>query len=231
MTILGIQNCAAEDFGLIETHLTGLGHEFRVLQAEQEAEYPALEEIQGVVIGGTPISVCAIDDHPFLQKETAFLENAMGANKPCLGVCFGGQALAQLLGATVRRNERMEIGGYEVRLTPRGLEGPALDGFPPTFPVFQWHGDTFEIPPGADLLVEGDDCLNQMFRKGNVLGVQFHLEVTHVEAGKWADQYASELKIFGKTRDEIVQECREREDEMGNLTGLLVRNFLALMEG
>ncbi|MCK5573422.1 MAG: hypothetical protein KAJ12_11710 [Bacteroidetes bacterium] len=98
MTILGIQNCAAEDFGLIETHLTGLGHEFRVLQAEQEAEYPALEEIQGVVIGGTPISVCAIDDHPFLQKETAFLENAMGANKPCLGVCFGGQALAQLLG-------------------------------------------------------------------------------------------------------------------------------------
>ncbi len=125
----------------------------------------------------------------------------------------------------------MEIGGYEVRLTPRGLEGPALDGFPPTFPVFQWHGDTFEIPPGADLLVEGDDCLNQMFRKGNVRGIQFHLEVTHVEAGKWADQYASELKIFGKTRDEIVQECREREDEMGNLTGLLVRNFLALMEG
>ena len=229
--LLGIQNCATEGFGLFETHLAEQGKDFLILQADHDAEYPNLEEVGGVIIGGTPISAYTISDHPFLQKEAAFLEKALEANKPCLGICFGAQALAQLLGAKVRRNERMEIGCYEVRLTSQGRRDPVLNGFPSTFPVFHWHGDTFEIPPGADLLAEGDDCRNQMFRRGNVIGIQFHLEVTHEEAGKWAERYVSELRTVGKTENEIVAECREKEAEMDNLAGLLVRNFLALGEG
>ena len=231
MTILGIQNCATEGFGLFETHLGRQGTDFRILRADRDAEYPDPEKIQGVIVGGTPIPAYTIDAHPFLQREAAFLEKALEANKPCLGICFGAQFLAQLLGARVRRNASMEIGCYEVRLTSQRRRDPLLNGFPVTFPVFHWHGDTFEIPHGADLLVEGDDCRNQMFRRGNVTGIQFHLEVTHEEAGKWAEQYASELKTFGKTRNEIVSECREREVEMGHLARRLVRNFLGLVAG
>jgi GMP synthase (glutamine-hydrolysing) len=155
----------------------------------------------------------------------------MDARKPCFGICCGAQLLAQLLGARVGRCEQMEIGGYQVRLTPAGREDPLLDGFPPCFPVFHWHGDTFDVPDGAELLVEGELCRNQLFRRGNVVGVQFHLEVTCEEAETWADVYAGELAGAGKSKAQVSAECRERQPEMEVLAARLLGNFLEIISG
>ena len=134
--------------------------------------------------------------------------------------------IAQILGATVRRNPVMEIGGYEVSLTAAGERSPLLRDFPGRFPVFHWHGDTFDIPEGAQHLVEGDLCRNQMFRLGNAVGVQFHLETSADEAAIWAAAYPQELECMAKTPEQVVGECGQREARRRTLAARLVSNFL-----
>lgn len=225
MKILAIQNCEIEGFGLYDEYLLAQESEHRVVHAYRERALPPVEAFDAILIGGTPISAYDARDFPFLQRECEYLRQALAARKPCFGICCGAQILAQLLGAEVRKCSRREIGGYEVRLTSAGQSDPLLDGFPLSFPVFHWHGDTFEIPVGAQLLVEGDDCRNQVFRCGNVVGVQFHLEVTSNDASVWADEYAAELAELGKTKAQVVTECREREREMRPLAYRLLHNF------
>ena len=191
----------------------------------RDHSFPLLEECDAIFVGGTPISAYEWHAHPFLLDEYEFLRTAVAAGKPCFGICCGAQILAQILRARARTCEHKEIGGYEVRLTSAGQMDSLLDGFPPQFSVFQWHGDFFDIPAGADLLVAGEVCRNQLFRKGNIVGVLFHLEVTSEEASKWADEYADELAEVGKSKSQVVAECRQREQNMKDLANRLMDNY------
>ena len=228
MKILAIQNCSAEGFGCYERYLLAWGIEVRVVHAYRDDPLPAVNGVDAILVGGTPISAYVAHEHAFLRRECEYLRLAMMADKACFGICCGGQVLAQLLGASVGKCAQKEIGGYEVWLTDAGQRDGVLNGFPARFPVFHWHGDTFAVPDGGELLVEGEGCRNQMFRRGNVIGVQFHLEVTSREAGVWAEEYADELAACGKTRADVIRECQEREEEMVALAGVLMENFLKL---
>ena len=157
----------------------------------------------------------------------AYLGKAVKNEKPYFGICGGAQLLAKLSGAEVRKNPVMEIGSYGVRLTAAGKKSGFFAGFPDTFSVFQWHGDTFDIPAGAKLLVRGTDCKNQAFSYGNCLGLQFHLEVTSQAAGKWADQHKNELERTRKTKKQIVNECKIGEGQMRNLACKLIKSFFS----
>lgn len=226
MNLLVIQNCAAEGIGLYECLLTEQStHHVRVHPYRGEP-FPAVDDYDALIVGGTPISAYHVDEHPFLLEEWAYLAAALRLGKPCLGICFGGQLLARLLGAEVRRNPVMEIGGYEVTLTAAGRQDPLFRGFPESFPVFHWHGDTFDVPVGATLLVEGQDCRNQCFRYRNSVALQFHLEVTSSDAADWADEYPQELRLVGKTKEQVVRECRASEEEMRRLARLLLDNYM-----
>ena len=119
-----------------------------------------------------------------------------------------------------------EIGVYELELTSAGKSDPLLSGFPTVFPAFQWHGDTFRIPEGAELLVKGQTCPNQMFRCGNAVGVQFHLETTASEAEAWAGAYRDELIEVGKTNGELLSELFVSEPEILNLGRTFIANFI-----
>ncbi|UCE18000.1 MAG: type 1 glutamine amidotransferase [Gemmatimonadota bacterium] len=226
MKILAIQNCEIEGFGFYEQHLVDRGIDYRLIHAYDECSFPPVDECDAFLIGGTPISANEVREHTFLLEEYEYLSGAIAAGKPCFGICCGAQILAQILGAQVRKCEQMEIGGYEVRLTPAGQSNPLLDGFPLQFPVFQWHGDTFDLPADAELLVEGDVCRNQMFRKGNIAGMLFHLEVTTKEAVKWAEEYADELAEVDKSKEQVVSECHQQEQKMKPLANRLMDNFL-----
>jgi len=177
-------------------------------------------------VGGTPISAYEIHRHNFLRKEWRYLKKVVKLNKPYFGICFGGQILARLLGAKVRRNKVMEIGGYDVKLTSDGKKSRFFKDFPAKFPVFHWHGDTFDAPKGAKLLVEGEDCKNQSFSYKNALALQFHLEITSKDAEEWARKYANEMVRVNKTRNQVVDECRVREKTMKKLAYKLLDNFL-----
>ena len=134
--------------------------------------------------------------------------------------------LAKLLGGEVVKSPNKEIGGYTVKLTEEGVADPLYHGFPAEFPVFHWHSDMFTVPPGGQLLATGDPCPVQSYRKGNVWGVIFHLEITSRDAERWANTYPDEPKAIGKTREQVLAECRETEDDMSKLAERLMRNFL-----
>jgi len=226
--VLIIQNDPPETLGLYEQYLKEntkltLLHAYKM---EQDQKFPPVNQFSHFIIGPTPISANDAHNHEFLRKEWAYLKEIIDSGKPCLGVCCGGQMLAKLLGGEVVKSPSKEIGGYMVKLTEQGASDPLYQGFPPEFPVFHWHSDMFTVPPKGELLATGDPCPIQSFKKGNVWGVIFHLEITSRDAERWADAYPEEPKAIGKTREQVLSECREAESEMKNLAEKLMQNFL-----
>ena len=115
--------------------------------------------------------------HPWLKIEKAFLRDAIEQRVPILGVCLGAQLIAAALGARVYANPVKEIGWFPVRAVR-----PAADdafSFPDECLAFHWHGETFDLPPGAVHPAESEGCRAQAFQIGrDVIGLQFHLEIT-----------------------------------------------------
>jgi GMP synthase-like glutamine amidotransferase len=226
MNVLVIQNCKTEGIGLYEKYLKEKGIGYHIFPAYSGKRFPSIKRFDAFIGAGTPVSVNELHKHRFLKNEWRYLKKVIQLNKPYLGICFGGQLLARLLGAKVEKNPVMEIGGYEVKLTSAGKGNRFFKGFPNRFPVFHWHGDRFDLPKKAKLLVQGTDCKNQAFSYNKAVALQFHLEVTSREAGIWADKYKNELKRVHKTKEQVVKESQIREKEMKKLAFLLLDNFL-----
>jgi GMP synthase (glutamine-hydrolysing) len=228
--VLVIQNDAPETLGLYETFLREkteltLVHAYKMRESD---EFPPVKEFDAFVVGPTPIPANDALSHDFLRKEWKYLREIVDSGKPTLGVCCGGQILARILGGEVKKSPTMEIGIYEATLTDQGVWDPLFRGFPPVFPVFHWHSDMFTVPPGGELLATGDPCPIQSFSKGNVRGVIFHLEITAEDAEKWAAAYPEEPAHIGRTAEQVIRECMEKEPEMARLSMRLVDNLLAM---
>jgi GMP synthase (glutamine-hydrolysing) len=147
---------------------------------------PNVEKYDGLIILGGPMCVDQIDSHPHLLTEIAAIRQAMELQMPVLGICLGAQLIATALGAKVRKNPSKEIGWYDVTPTTAGLDDPLFSCFNGTEKIFQWHGDTFDIPHGAEQLATSPDCANQAFRFGDrTYGLQFHLEVNEALIERW----------------------------------------------
>ncbi len=229
--VLIIQNDPVENLGLYEALLrertvVDVAHAYSMEAGEH---FPDTEGYSAFIVGPTPISANEVEKHPFLAREWEYLSRVVGSCKPVLGVCCGGQMLARLLGGEVVRGPRKEVGGYTVKLTDAGAADPLFRGFPRNVPVFHWHSDMFKVPPSGVLLARGDPCPIQAYALRNVRGVIFHLEIDHREAERWASAYPDELAAVGKTKEQVLEECREREPEMRRLVEMLIDNFLTLV--
>lgn len=142
--------------------------------------------LAGLIVMGGPMNVDQTDDYPFLATEREWLRAAVSAGLPTLGVCLGAQMLARSLGAAVRPNPVKEIGWYEVEALAAAADDPLFAGCQLHETVFQWHGDTFDLPPGGVHLVRGATCHHQAFRVGLAAwGLQFHLEITAAMIADW----------------------------------------------
>lgn len=164
-----------------------------------------------VVSMGGPMNVYEDWKFPFLADETAFLQRAIAADIPVIGICLGAQLIARAWGARVYRAPVEEIGWGTVRLTGEGREDPLFQGIPETMNVLQWHGDTFDVPDGGVLLAAGEDVPHQAFRVGRAWGLQFHVEVDRPMLADWFSD--SELKdsILGRyatIRDDFDETAR-----------------------
>ncbi len=230
MHVLLIQNCPLEGFGRYESHLAERGYSYRVLHPYRHCEFPPVDDYDVLVVGGTPISALAVNEHQFLELEWQFLAKALESQRPCFGICFGGQLLARLLDGNVHRGANTEIGGYEVELTGPGRSDPLFENFPDRFPVFQWHSDVFEPNPDTATMAAGRDGTAQAFRIGTAVGLQFHLEVSAADAALWADAYHAELTSVGRDKATVVAECQEREARMGHLADTILDNYFKLIE-
>jgi len=153
---------------------------------EQSKGLHSLDDAAALLILGGPMNVDETDRYPFLAREVASAREAVERKLPVLGICLGAQLIAKALGARVYANREKEIGWYEVERTPAAADDPLFCGFHEKETVFQWHGDTFDLPVGATLLARSPACRHQAFRYGsNGYGLQFHVEVTEEMIREW----------------------------------------------
>jgi GMP synthase (glutamine-hydrolysing) len=159
----------------------------------------------------------AFDDSiPFVPREVRLFEEAIESGVPILGLCFGGQLLARVLGSRVYRSQHSEIGWLPVRTNDPDLVGSG--------PWFQWHFDVFTAPPGARLIAETDVCV-QAYVAGRSLGLQFHPEVTPDIMDEWVSVYPHELEAEGVDPRGLLEETRRRAVESRAATWRLLDRF------
>ncbi len=187
--MLVLQHHPTSPAGLVAEEAAALGVRLEVVDAQHGCDLPAdATSYDGLLILGGTMS--ALDDHlcrhfpPLLDlvRELAARET------PVLGLCLGGQLLARAFGGRVHRRRHGEFGFLPLRPTAQAADDPLLAGTPDPVPVMQWHDDSFDLPPGAVPLLEGDPCRWQAFRVGgSVWGFQGHLEVTREDALVWSE--------------------------------------------
>lgn len=172
---------------------------------------PDPADVSGVVVLGGEMSAGDDDRHPFLGPERAFLRAAHGAGTPILGICLGAQLLAAALGGEAVPSPLAELGFHPVAATAEGCRDPILGGFARVPAVFQWHEDTFTLPPGATLLYRRDGVPNQAFRAGRAWGVQFHLEATTELVAGWCERFEPALRErWRRSPADVIAEAHAR---------------------
>lgn len=176
MRIHYLQHVPFEDLANIQAWAEKRGHETSGTMLFRDEPLPDLNGFDWLVIMGGPMNIYEHNRYPWLVREKEFIGRAIAADKIVLGICLGAQLMADVLGGGVRRNEHKEIGWFPVRLTPEAKSSKIFRVLPDNFVAFHWHGDTFDIPPGALRMAESQACKNQAFEFHRAVGLQFHLE-------------------------------------------------------
>lgn len=189
MQVQVLQHVPFEGLGSIAAWLSERGAAVHTTRFYQPPVLPDPRSIDLVIAMGGPMSVNEEREYPWLKEEKAFVRKAVDGGTAVLGVCLGAQVIASALGARVFAHAHKEIGWFPVQAVSTDADAFR---FPPQTTVFHWHGETFDLPPGAIHLAKSAGCNNQAFQIGrNVIGLQFHLETTP------------------ETADQLIRHCRD----------------------
>ena len=194
-TIAIIQHARHDGPGYLGSWLQARGQAFTVYCMFEGATLPPHASAHsGWCILGGPMS--ANDPVPYFDALLERIREAIAADIPVIGHCLGGQLMARALGGTVQASEHVEIGWSHLEV----IHPEATQWFGPEaqvgtrLPLFQWHGESFSIPPGAQWLVRGVHCAHQAFAVGSKhLAMQFHCEVDEAKVRTWLELDAHEL--------------------------------------
>jgi GMP synthase (glutamine-hydrolysing) len=233
-----LQHTPEERGGLFEKILEEAGWVLDVRPLFTGVKLPdSLKEHGLVLILGGPMSANDEAFHPFIKEEIPFIRKALKIGHPVLGLCLGAQLMAKALGARVYPGPYKEIGWYWLNQTPSGRSDPLFSRLDPYFLVFQWHGETFDLPAEACGLAGNQAYPNQAFRYGEAAyGLQFHLEITKPMMKVWLSSWAEEIRearpqpitaqsILGEGKIYLERVNRQARDLFGRFVRMAEENF------
>jgi GMP synthase-like glutamine amidotransferase len=178
---------------------------------------PPLDGFDAMIVMGAPWSVYGDEVAPWIDDALDAIREAVARNVPILGICFGAQAFAHAMGGRARRADDHEVGWREVQ-----TDYPTLI---PTGPWFMWHGDTFDLPPGATAVASTPVGV-QAFTMGPHICVQFHPEATPDMVAGWLAHSDADFRRAGIDPADVLEETRRREPEAQARATALVDRFL-----
>jgi GMP synthase (glutamine-hydrolysing) len=181
-----------------------------------------------LVLGGA-MNVDEEERHGWLTEEKALLRELLSREMPLLGLCLGGQLVAEAAGAAPRRAARPEIGWHRVEVTPEGADDPLLGPLAPAFEAFQWHSYEFPLPPGAVPLARSEVCLQAARVGEGAWALQFHPEVSRADALHWVEDFDSDPDAvrIGLDPAALGPETEAKIDAFNELGRELCRRWLA----
>jgi GMP synthase (glutamine-hydrolysing) len=219
MSVLILKNVSSEGPGTIEDHLRESGIPYRVVDLATE-DLPSAEKTDTLVIMGGPMSVNEADIHPYIKKEVELVLDFIRMDKKVFGVCLGAQIMASALGARVYPGAKKEIGWLDIELQEEGVRDslmaklavhPKAGDFWKKFRVFHWHGETFDLPPGAVRLARSDLYPNQAFRYGkNAYAFQFHIEVGKETVYEWLKDESVDMDRIVRDTEQYYEDYHQR---------------------
>jgi GMP synthase (glutamine-hydrolysing) len=209
-TLLAVRHLHCEHLGALEPLFVAEGYTVRYVEAPT-ARLSEQAPADLLVLLGGPISVNDDRDYPFLNEELAFVGAQLRAERPVLGLCLGAQLMARSLGARVYPMGHREIGWAPLSMTAAGGRHALRHVLTPGLEVLHFHGETFDLPPSAELLASTPLCRNQAFSLGpRALGLQPHPEVTAPQLESWWVAHTAELTAAGLSIPRLREESYER---------------------
>jgi GMP synthase-like glutamine amidotransferase len=201
------------------------GHQLHQTYVSEGEGLPSADEMDWLMVMGGSQHVWEEDANPWLVQEKTLIKSVMGQRKLILGICFGAQLVAEILGAQVFSNSHEEIGWHEVILTREGRESFLFRDIPDKFTTFHWHSDHFSLPHGCVSLAFSEPTSNQAFIRGDdpVVGLQFHPEYTREMVTYFSeeegDKWAPDLFVSGK--ENVLRETAQIPDTYWLMEALL----------
>lgn len=195
MRILVVQNYDNTGLGQVGAALAEAGAELDLRVAHRGDPLPAdaCGHDAAVILGGGQ-NALADDDYPYIPALLDLIRDFDRRDRAMLGICLGSQLMARAFGGTNQIGGASEFGWQKVGLTEAAREDPVLGRLPNEFSIFQWHDDTFTLPPDVAHLALSAVAANQAFRVGRAgYAVQFHFEADRRLVREWNGLFADYL--------------------------------------
>jgi GMP synthase-like glutamine amidotransferase len=219
-----LQHVAYETPGYLTGWINWNGFSLSYTKFFEEFQLPSHDTYDVLLVMGGYMSVNDEEQFQWLKQEKNFIAEAVHLNKKVIGICLGSQLIASALGARVYPNYEKEIGFFPVAFNTRHQ---FLKDVPQLAYVFHWHGETFDMPEGAELIACSKACLNQAFIVKNALGLQFHIEVNEPLIKDFISNGRDELiaGTYVQNEEEIVQNFQYIH-ECNMILEKMINNFI-----
>ena len=234
-TALVITHSASEGVGNVGTWLTEAGVELEVVEPWNGDDLPAdLSSYDALVVMGGPQQAYDDASAAWLPATKDLLRQAVSADLPTLGICLGGQLLADATGGRVEKGvSGIEAGARLVAKRDAAWEDELFRDVPFTPTVVQWHEDAIvDLPPGAVHLAASSRYDNQAFRLGQrVWGLQFHIETPPEMVRHWGAHYGRAVEEAGLDPVALAERVVEELPEVEACWRPAIERFAALAAG
>ncbi|TPP09493.1 type 1 glutamine amidotransferase [Rhizobium glycinendophyticum] len=233
MRVAIVENSKITHSGQVGIALAEAGAETVTIRAYAGEALPQLEDFDALVVFGGEQNARDDEKHPYLPHLADLMRRFGDSEKSLLGICLGSQLLARAYGAENLIGAAPEFGWCGIEKTIPGKADPVLAAVPNKFLSFQWHDDTFTLPPGALHLAENESARHQAFRMGRAAyGFQFHFEANRTVVRDWLTQFPEVVDRkepgWAARHDELAERFGGLSDEAGLA---LARAWVATIRG